>query len=445
MAERSVNDLSYGHFGELYYDSQTQKWLSRRHQASGAGLQALGRARIYVEPEILQEDVATDFKKFRGQRADRASHVLSSIIPDFGLARTTLENHTSDWTESASRQYEEEWKSGDLLALAKLHSEHAPGHRTKKCTVLAFPSGGAGSILKLTELRDARHGWGVDRKSAWLKTFKVREADSATYYADGKIRQICFAKNRVDDSHPLLAVRTAMSITVFMPRIFLSAESAGQVTRGHVGNASRIALQQINRFSIDGNGLVEFVDISFNPWFPTLLAAVLEDGRYYLWTLLPGQHTWDQKDSIEGDIGDLDSQDTAIDNWHRIVWMSNSTFIVSTRTHLKGYRRRGANVKCTNQDVLATNGENTILDVRRNPIDDSCVFVTNTTHVICLHGERNVRNVDADLSFTIALSWRHYRDPDDLSLRLSFIVEEAGKIMMPTPIASNLILTQTQA
>lgn len=428
MAERSVNDLSYGHFGELYYDNQTQQWLSKRHQSYSEGLQALGRARTYAEPEILHEDVPDNPKVYRGQLADHASHALASTVPEFGFAQTTLKNHSSDWTENAAKRSEEDWKFGDLLAIAKLHTEHTSGHRTKECNVLAYPSGGAGDIMKLTELRDAREGWGVDRKSAWLKTFEVREADSSTYFADGKIRQICFARNQVDESHPLLAVRTAMSITVFLPQIYLSAESAEKVNGDHSGNCSRIALQQVNKFSIEGNGLVEFVDISFNPWFPTLLAAVLEDGRYHLWTLLPGQHTWDQKDSIEGDIGELDFENIEVDNWHRIVWMSNSTFIVSTRTHLKAFRRRGANVVCINQDVLATNKVNIIVDVRRSPIDDSCIFVTNTTHIMCLFGTRNVRNVDADPSFTIALSWRHYRDPNDLSLKISFIEEEAGKI-----------------
>jgi len=442
MAERSVNDLSYGHFGELYYDNQIQQWLSKRHQSYGAGLQALGRARTYVEPEILYEDAPVKSKVYPGQLADDASHALSSTIPEFGLAPATLDNHTSDWTETAAKRSEEDWKFGDVLALAKLHTEHTSGHRIKECNVLAFPSGGAGDILKLTELRDAREGWGVDRKSAWLKTFEVRETDSSTYIADGKIRQICFARNQVDESHPLLAVRTAMSITVFLPQIYLSAESADKINRVNSGNGSRIALQQVNKFSIEGNGLIEFVDIAFNPWFPTLLAAVLEDGRYHLWTLLPGQHTWDQKDSIEGDIGDPEVEDTETDNWHKIVWMSNSTFIVSTRTHLKAFRRRGAKVVCINQDVLATNGVNIILDVRRSPVDDSCIFVTNTTHIMCLSSTRNVRNVDADPSFTIALSWRHYRDPNDFSLKVSFIEEEAGKIRLLRKVTSDQKLTR---
>lgn len=427
MAEHSVNDLSYGHFGELYYDTGKQQWLAKRHQSAGESLQALSTSKTYVEPAILEQTVSQDPRLYIGNRVEKAWSLLSTI-PDFGFAQTTLKNHILDWTEPATKVAEQDWKSGDLLAYAKLRSEHTPGRRIRESNVLAFPSGGAGDVMKLTELREARHGWGLDRKSAWLKTLEIRETGSTTYFADGRIRQICFASNQVDETHPLLAARTAMSITVFLPQVYLSAEPADQANRAQIRSGSRISLQQVFRFSIEGNGLIEFIDMSFNPWFPTTLAAVLEDGRYHLWSLLPGQHTWDQNDSIESDIGDFNADDTAKDDWHRIVWMSNSTFLVATRRHLKAFRRKGPDATCINQDVLAIDGNHTILDVRRSPIDDSCIFVTNATHVMCLRGTRNLRNVDADLSFTISLSWRHYRDPNDLTLKLSLVEEDAGKI-----------------
>ena len=72
---------------------------------------------------------------------------------------------------------------------------------------------------------------------------------------------------------------------------------------------TRIHLEQVLKLGVEAMNGTEFVDLSFNPWFPTTLAAVTEHGRWYLRTLLPRHHTVEYSENLDGYFGDFDEDD----------------------------------------------------------------------------------------------------------------------------------------
>lgn len=419
-----MNDLSYGHYGELFYDTDQQKWLSRKHLVNGESLQSLGNPKTYNGSKPDDEDEGKPKK--RGApitRAKRSIAQLQKVMPGFGFADDILEDHASDLDAFARKPAEEDWKVSDLLVHAEVQVHD--GRKIRRCGFLAFPGGDSGDILRVVELRDARTGWGMDKKSAWLKTKEIREIDSTSWQADGRIRQICFAHNQVEERHPMLAVRTARSVTVLLPRLSTDVETPSHLAL--TAGTSRILLEEVVHFPIEAVNNIEFVDLAFNPWFPSTLAAVSEYGQFYLWTLLPFRQTFDQNETVTGESTDLDLEDD--DNgWHKILWTSNSSFIICNRRRVKAFRRRGKDAICMNQDVLASDPNHIITDLRRSPIEDIGLFITTTSHIMYLRSSRDMRNSEADLSYTTVFSWRHNRDHHDTSLKLSFAEEQENGV-----------------
>lgn len=420
MAEHSVNDLSYGHYGELFYDTEQEKWISREQLVKGESLQALGYPKTYHQSTADNEDAGqASIRSRRSARVKRVTGKLQRLTPGFGFADDTLEDHAEDLDTFAERLADDEWRVSDLLIHAKLQAHD--GRRLRSYDLLAFPGGDRGDILRVVELRDARTGWGMDKKSAWLKTKEVRDVDSMSWQADGQIRQICFADNQVEERHPLLAVRTAKSVTVLLPRILADADARSR----HAGTdgTPRIVLDEVVDWQSESIHNVEFVDLAFNPWFPSTLAAITEDGQFHLWTLLPFRRTFDDAETVVGESADLDF-DEDDNGWQKIVWTSSSSFIICNRRRVKAFRRRGNEAICFNQDVLASDSNHIITDIRKSPIEDVGLFITTTSHIMYIRSSRDMRNVEADLSYNIVFSWRHNRDHRDTSLRLSFVEEQ---------------------
>jgi len=418
MTEHSVNDLSYGHLGELVYDTEQHKWLSTRHTTTGEGLKALGVVKTYVSSETAGTSGDPFERKRYGNGYLYGNLPVMGPVPHEELKQLVAE------TEQPGFDHKDDWKILERVIHAKLRVWDQQGRRRN---VLVFPGGASGSILKTIVLRDARQGWGIDRSnSAWLKTFDLKEVNSTSWQADGNIRQICFATNYVDDPHPLLAFRTARSITVVSPRIPVHQDTTSHATIAGDHATTRIHLEQVLKLGVEAMNGAEFVDLSFNPWFPTTLAAITEHGKWYLRTLLPRYHTVEYSENLHGYFGDLDEDDGIDDGWHRILWTSNSTFIICNRKKLKAYRRQGQVVTCINSDVLVAQSTVIIIDLKRSPVEDFAIFITTSTHIIFLRINRDLRNSEADPTFSILLSWRHNRSIDDRTLRLSFIEEEEG-------------------
>jgi RNA polymerase I-specific transcription initiation factor RRN6 len=423
MTEHSVNDLSYGHFGQLIYDTEQHEWLSSRHTTKGEGLKALGVVKTYVTSETVGRP---DLRRGQSKSKNYGNGYLYRKLPVMGMVAPEELTQLVAETEQPGFDHKDDWKILERVVHAKLRVWDQQGRRHN---VLVFPGGAAGSILKTIVLRDARQGWGIDRSnSAWLRTLDLKEVNSTSWQADGNIRQICFATNYVDEPHPLLAFRTPRSITVVSPRIPVLQDTTSHATIADDHATTRIHLEQVLKLGVEAMNGAEFVDLSFNPWFPTTLAAVTEHGRWYLRTLLSRLHTVEYSENLDGYFGDFDEDDAPDDRWHRILWTSNSTFIICNRNILKAYRRQGQIVTCINADVLASQSTIIIIDLKRSPTEDSCIFITTATHIIYLRVNRDLRNSEAKQTFSILLSWRHNRSTGDKTLRMSFIEEEEGML-----------------
>jgi hypothetical protein len=417
MAESSANDLFIGAFGKLFYDTEQQRWLStRRITSKGDGLHALGLPREYIASDVADEPSQAATPR-RSHEAKLAIKDLQRAIPAFGLVtHPELEEDYAPEFRKKPESLVEGWKMGDLIAQTTVHQS---GNRHQFSRIIALPTSDSGNLLKVFELRDARQGWGLSKYDAWLKTYELHDVDSVSFQADGRIRQICVARSQVNEPHSMLAVRTAKTITVILTQL-LPAEFA-QARRATL---SRLKLEEVYTFGIEAFEGAEFIGMDFCPWFPSSFALVAESGKWLLATVLPGQNRIEENDTLQGEVDPPD--DVPEDKWHSVLWTSINSFVVCNRSHLKAFRRRGNNVMTINEDVIASQTKLTILDMRRSPIDDTGIFITTTRHILYLRGQQDVNNVQADITYSIILSWRHNRDPNDHSLRLILVEETSG-------------------
>ena len=132
--------------------------------------------------------------------------------------------------------------------------------------------------------------------------------------------------------------------------------------------------------------------------------------------------------SDEGANGDAAGED----GWASICWAGDaSTLVVCNRRHLAVFDLKSdppARLKAPHLDLVRT--PNWILDMRRSPINNNHLFVVTTSQVFKLEVNGNnpdIGNGNRKAGARILLSWRHFRDGDDTSLRLEVLGSHDGE------------------
>lgn len=306
--------------------------------------------------------------------------------------------------------------------------------------IAVFASGECGNSIAFRRLEEDT--FELRQQTTFMRVPSIGETDATECRVGGvPIRQICFART-IEEKATWMAARCSDSTTIFRPLYHRDP-----VPRRICRNSDGVLLSDAHSSRLDANPLVEIsslrtggfphADVTFNPWYQRQFAIVDQRGNWSIWEM-SGRHrrskgnwaaTCVKSGSLpwldNGDSLDLDDQPRH-DGWGVIEWAGDvNSIIVSDRRCPMLYRMEGDQIWSIPVELGLKRKSEWILDIKRSPSNASHVYVLTTTAIFRL--EITEFSSEGDIgSLNPRLSWRHYRDPEDTTLRLSTLLTNKG-------------------
>lgn len=370
----------------------------------------------------------------RNQNIKQLTQTFSELVPalsllaEFSKASEIINQFTT--THDPAR--------ANLLAFGKAEDKILKHNDSEDLPIAAIAGGPTGNTLRLVLLRKEQLGW-EDDKELGLQRLAFRGAEQGWWSGiAGPILQVCFAETK-GKSRSWLAVRYHSATAILHPLLLSNPVQASLAPPSHSQYPpSRIDANHIATLSIQSTGGSPHADVSFNPWDHMQFGIVDDQGHWTLWRLgRDDQHKdlWITEAGLSGHIADGNGEDSESvnnsndnDGWAAILWAGNGDTIVVANRKILCLFHVIKNVKqLISPNLSPSSSADWILDVRRSPSDDNQIFVTTCTRIFWLHipsfGDRR-SDKDSELRASVLLSWRHFRDQGDISLRISVLKDE---------------------
>ena len=336
--------------------------------------------------------------------------------------------------------------TSDLFAFGKANDQR-PGNRKpctrlKKVPILAVAGGSTGDAVRLIRLAKEHLGWEKDN-SVRLTNLLLQDQEQSWWFTNGSpVQQLYFA-GISGTAKARLAVRYHGAITILEPLLHANAVSAkslyDQDSRQAKVSEARLDANPLLTIPTERTGGSPHADVSFNPWRTAQFAIVDLRGYWTIWELKPSARHLHQNAVNAGPSGFVSDEqsDTSIpipenkseDGWGSIIWAGNrSTLVVANRKILSVFSIENDTKRLHVPKLLEPKNADQIIDMKRSPLDFSHVFLLTSTRVFWLnispdHGQSQ-RDDSSDAGAQILLSWVHFRDQRDISLRLDVLDDE---------------------
>ena len=322
---------------------------------------------------------------------------------------------------------------GDLITFGKATDLDNQRSGAKTVDIAAVAGGPAGEVVRLVQLGKTQSQW-ERHNSARLEAETLNGREHGYWMSNGgPILQLCFSSNTSSTREPggWLAVRCANAVAILRPlirRSALAAENATAMKRLIRDYApSRLDANPFLHLPKERNGGVPLSDVSFNPWNDHQFAVVDQEGHWSIWNIEGRdmrRNTWSLTAGPSGNFlavenGHPDSADE--DGWAAILWAGNpNTIVIANRNNLVFYHVKKRPLRLNSQDLAIPSGSDWILDIKRCTHDLSYFYVLTSTFVLWLRvgsdTEETSESMQSDT--TVLVSWRHYLNGEDSSLRL---------------------------
>lgn len=430
MLGTSLND--YGHSGEDCYDIERHEWLFTR---------TLGRRERFNVLEGPTLTLAADSTRaapiiFHSARArTQAVRELTSTYPEFAAATSLLPSHlqTTGIIEELYTAYDP--LASDLLAFGHATDIDRSFSRQhlKRIPIVALPGGSAKDSVILVCLNQEQLEWHGDEKFK-IRSTTLRNGERVTWPGHrGPIKQLQFSP-MIPKSRTWLAVRYLGATVFFQPTFHLNQfnpRSILPIEQEAAGSGSfRFVLNEALVLPIEQTGGAGHIDVAFNPFTAYQVAVLDRQGYWSIWTIErhgPQKKLWDLCLSTSGCIDEnqddnAGSNDALKDGFGKISWVrdSNTLFAVS-RTSFALFGLQGSTKRLVVPGLIIAENAERILDARGDPLDNAYIFVVTSTRILCLevYANSSSEGVNTSSGAKVLLSWRHFRSPQDYSLRVS--------------------------
>lgn len=326
--------------------------------------------------------------------------------------------------------------SGGLFSIGgAVDVERQPGYRT--VPVIAIPHGEAGHFLRLIRPRISRYGWGR-QSSIGISLLGATPLDCGHWVGTGgTIHQISFA----DDGNVAstwLAIRQDFETTVFRP-MYDSIPQPAVVPMGYgqMYPPSRLSPNPVAALTAERTGSKRHVDVSFNPYYARQFAVVDDTGSWSIWNiegrvrqrssleLIPGKNGQTYDDYTHNpSLKDPDSAD----GWHRVLWAANvSTIVVCNRRHIAVFDIKSTPTRLHDAELLAPSSTDWIIDIKRSARSLSQLFVLTSSRLFWVEVVPSVEDKEKESGLKPILSYRHFLDSNDNSLKLTILGDTDGE------------------
>lgn len=333
----------------------------------------------------------------------------------------------------------EHCRSGSLLTVGRAVDADRIS-RSRRPRILCKPCGGAGHVLQLIKPDIERRGWG--RYSAAKLMLLELEPSERGYWAGtgGAIRQIESADDE-NESGAWLAVRQDTIITIFRP-LYGRLHHFASPTAGFcpIHSSSRLNPNPVATLATERITTEDYMDVSFNPWYARQFAVVDARGYWSIWDLERQNGKGSPEKLIPGKKGNLnDGHDQDLvsrppidhaDGWYRILWACNiNTIVLCNRRDIAVIDITSALARLQSIEILTGNSTEWMIDLKRSPQHLNHLFVLTTYRIFWVEifppGEDGGVQI-ASSGIKVKLSYRHFRDPNDETLRLTLVNDDPG-------------------
>lgn len=429
MSEVCPLDLNYGHFGEPSYDSENHEWHFPRQSGRTRELKPIGQPVRALQSSLHGPAAHIQSATERARNIKDITHQYpellpaSSLLPALAQVSEIVDNVTSSHDSTMS----------ELLAFGEAVDPDRRSHGSRTVPIAAVAGGDAGEGVRLVLLNNEKLGW-EDSKNIRLSAFSALGGEEGWWSANGsRIQQLVFAEAEGRPSS-WLAVRYHGAISVLRPHL---QRNTNMLPLAHTASIhsppSRLNADHIVTLSINQANDVPYSDVAFNPWYNQQIATVDQQGGWAVWDVemlkkqASGRKSWTIKRTRDGgSLHDLVEGETltssVADQWGAVLWAGgSSTIVVASRRMLAVFDITGNPRRLVAPNLLSTTTSEWILDVKRSPKDSTHVFVTTTLSIIWLEVVGSARDrgpEDLAAGAKCLLSWRHFRDPGDISLSL---------------------------
>ena len=428
MSEACPLGLNYGHFGEPSYDSETHEWHFPRQPGRIRELRLIGQpVRAFQSPlpaPTAHVQSATERARNIKDLTHQYPELLpaSSLLPGLGQVSEVVDEVTSSHDPTTS----------ELLAIGEAVDSDHKGHRGLKTVSIAAAAGGAaGEAVRLVLLNNVKLGW-EDSKNIRLSAFSSKGGEEGWWYGNGSpVQQLVFAEAEGRPS-PWLAVRYHEAIAVLQPELRRNTYMP-PLAASNRNTPSRLSANHIMTLRIDHAYDVPYSDVTFNPWYNQQIATIDQKGSWAVWDIekrekqAKGTRFWNVKKTRYGELFDgLPEGETlnssVADGWGVILWAGDpSRIIVASRRIFAVLDITGNPRRLLSPKLLSSTTLEWILDVKRSSKDLTHVFVITTLSIFWLQVTSPAGTYDLEelaVGAKCLLSWRHFRDPEDISLSL---------------------------
>jgi RNA polymerase I-specific transcription initiation factor RRN6 len=422
MADQDWNGLPYGHFGNAFYQSEEQTWQFERVPDQPRILEPIEGSEVAVPSQILPPSVPTDIVPrhaglphfLRDKQFAELLNLVPTLQPAASLLRPLL--GASEAVEDATRHHDP--VKGQLLSFGRAFDESI----RRSTQLVAFAAGSTGSDVRVAQVQLQKQGWD-DSRDVWLEV-PVVIGEETTWRSEGSpVQQICFAQP-LESGENLLAIRTNSRVSIFKPIL----REAGP---------TRLQMRLLFERSTGQNEGVPHADAAFNPWFPRQFAMVDQHAQWRVWEFRSRESSDATCICSSQDDEENSSKTSLDDGWARLLWVCNpNTVVVAKRRSVTLYDVNSGAAKLQDVDVKVSDVSSWVVDIATAPTDPSNLLVLTTTHLYLLRVEERDGEVRAKLSMRI----RHFRSPEDITLRLTlFRDEDALAVIIRSALSPTLV------
>lgn len=428
MTTAPPND--YGHAGEAQYNVDHSEWLFTRRLGYNRRLQ------LFEGPTVtLKSHSAPGISHIpRSARARNHSiRDLTSVFPEVAAAANYLPLQARD-SEHVEELYGlHDPHESELLAFGHATETDDSYSHPKRVHVVAIPGGPSKDNLIIVRLNRETFEWQGHEKLRLSSTTLRSGERSMLQSGRGPIRQLRFSPATLG-GRAWLAVRfnteTILLQPVFRRNDGLSKPRLPIPSSMVDRRSSRSDSDHSLVLSMHRTGGSSHSDVAFNPFIGNEFAVLDQQGCWSIWKLeRQGQRRvgWRMRRVISGHVDSLHTSgknvtDTLEDGWGRVNWVGDSkTIYVVSRTSLAILGLSNGTGQLPTPSLITAGSTESIIDAKEDPLNTSRFYVVTSTQIFCLEvpsysdpGHEKFRE-----RARVVICWRHFRDYQDISLRIS--------------------------
>lgn len=397
-------------------------------------------------PPSFQESFSTKPQSAleRNRQIKALAQLLPEIVPGISLLPELAQ--TSELVDRITSIHDP--AKSTLLSFGKAEVLTGKRSQEKSVPIVAFASGSAGEKVRLIRLRKDQLGWDGDGE-VFLRYLTPDDEEQGWWCGNASpIHQLCFAESERGSSS-WLAVRYHGVISILNPRLLLRPLPKSPSYSSHLtATQNRQSILDANHtvtLSAEQTGGFPYADLSFNIWNNRQFAVVDQQGGWSIWELENhrlhgGSCTTKAGPSghITEDLEENPDSTAYKDGWGIILWAGDeNTIVVANRRKFSVFHILSNNTKrLFTPDLALSESTDRILDLKRNPSDDTHIFLTTSTRIFWLQiipGNGDHSEADTDSGAKILLSWWHFRDHDDNSLQMNVLIEGNSMYFVQIP------------